>query len=458
MRRRAAVLFVLLSALSACRSDEHTLTIAAALLPSELPAYQAALQDFEDRSGYRVVVVPQQYPDIRRALAAEAAAGTGTLDLVELDVYSLAAAADDVAVLDEAALQPDLDALSPQTVRAGRIDGLRFLPHRVAWQAMIYNHDVLKDPPRTWEDLIAVARTHPGRIAFKGALYEGLTCDVLPFVWEGGGSGTAFDDAGARAAFDLFHRLAPFLHPQSATFKESTIAEAMARGEIILHLNWPFVMSLYASQGLAPDPIRSAPLPRGPAGEATVLGGGYIAIPRRAPQRAAAAAAGALSDQPARAGALSPRAGLVLGAPRRSRRRRGRAAAGLRRHARRRAPAPGAPRLPAPQPALAGGVSRRGVRRRRPAGGACARHARAGRKAGGETMTPRQTPACPAPRSGRPLPRPVPRLPDRLRLEAGVHRSPERPLPQPGELRRPGARRLVLARRAQQRPASLFCP
>jgi len=288
MRRRAAVLFVLLSALSACRSDEHTLTIAAALLPSELPAYQAVLRDFEDRSGYRVVVVPQQYPDIRRALAAEAAAGTGTLDLVELDVYSLAAAADDVAVLDEAALQPDLDALSPQTVRAGRIDGLRFLPHRVAWQAMIYNHDVLKDPPRTWEDLIAVARTHPGRIAFKGALYEGLTCDVLPFVWEGGGSGTAFDDAGARAAFDLFHRLAPFLHPQSATFKESTIAEAMARGEIILHLNWPFVMSLYASQGLAPDPIRSAPLPRGPAGEATVLGGGYIAIPRRAPQRAAA--------------------------------------------------------------------------------------------------------------------------------------------------------------------------
>jgi ABC-type glycerol-3-phosphate transport system substrate-binding protein len=96
------------------------------------------------------------------------------------------------------------------------------------------------------------------------------------------------DDAGAIAAFRFLAQLAPYLDPQSETFKESTIAEAMARGEIVLHLNWPFVMSLYASQGLAPGTIRSAPLPRGPAGAATVLGGGYIAVPRGAPHRAAA--------------------------------------------------------------------------------------------------------------------------------------------------------------------------
>jgi ABC-type glycerol-3-phosphate transport system substrate-binding protein len=47
-------------------------------------------------------------------------------------------------------------------------------------------------------------------------------------------------------------------------------------------------MSLFASQGLAPDTIRSAPLPTGPAGNATVLGGGYLAIPRNAPKRDAA--------------------------------------------------------------------------------------------------------------------------------------------------------------------------
>lgn len=284
---RVAAVGALLT-LAACERTSPTLTFTAALLPSELPAYREVVAEFEQHSGLRVVVVPQQYADIRRALAAEAAAGTGSLDLVELDVYSLAAAADDVAVLDENVVAPDLEALNPQAVRAGRIDGLRFLPHRVSWQALIYNHAVLGSPPTTWGELRAVARAHPGKIGFKAALYEGLTCDVLPFVWSAGGSGESFDDSGTIQAFELFADLAPHLHPQSATFKESTIVEAMARGELVLHLNWPFAMSLYASQGLAPGTIRSAPLPRGPAGATTVLGGGYLAIPRHAPQHEAA--------------------------------------------------------------------------------------------------------------------------------------------------------------------------
>jgi hypothetical protein len=39
----------------------------------------------------------------------------------------------------------------------------------------------------------------------------------------------------------------------------------------VLHLNWPFAMSVLASQQLAPTPIRAAPLPTGPHGRATVL-------------------------------------------------------------------------------------------------------------------------------------------------------------------------------------------
>ncbi len=286
--RGRATLVLALALLGACTRRDSTLTIAVSLLPSELPVYRSVLTDFEQQTGRHVVVVPQQYADIRRALSAEAFAGSGTLDLVELDVYSLAMTAGDVAVLPEADLGPELAALVPQAVAAGRIDGLRFLPHRLAWQALIYNHKVLGKPPATWAELLQVARDHPGQIGLKGALYEGLTCDLLPFVWQAGGSGMQLDDAGAIAAFRFLAQLAPYLDPQSETFKESTIAEAMARGEIVLHLNWPFVMSLYASQGLAPGTIRSAPLPRGPAGAATVLGGGYIAVPRGAPHRAAA--------------------------------------------------------------------------------------------------------------------------------------------------------------------------
>jgi ABC-type glycerol-3-phosphate transport system substrate-binding protein len=276
--------------LAACTRDARTLTVVVALLPGELPVYREVLADFERASGRHVALVAQQYADVRRALAAESTAGSGTIDLVELDVYSLAPAKEHVAVLDPADLRDLVAALDPAAVRAGTIDGLRFLPHRVTWQALIYDHATLGEPPGTWEDLLAVARAHSGKIGLKGARYEGLTCDVLPLVWAAGGSGARFDDPAARAALELLAALGPHLHPQSETFKEPTIAEAMARGELVLHLNWPFAMSLYASQGLAPDPIRSAPLPRGPAGRATVLGGGYLAVPRSAPDRPAALA------------------------------------------------------------------------------------------------------------------------------------------------------------------------
>jgi ABC-type glycerol-3-phosphate transport system substrate-binding protein len=264
--------------------------VAVALLPSELPAYRGVVAEFEGAARRRVIVVPQQYADIRRALAAEAAGGRGTLDLVELDIYSLAEAAPDVAVLDPSALSAALEAMEPAAVEAGEIDGLRFVPHRISWQAVLYNHTVLGRAPATWEELLAVARAQPGRIGLKGALYEGLTCDVLSFVWSAGGQADAFDDDAALTAFRFLAALAPYLHPQSATFKEATVAEAMARGELVLHLNWPFALSLYASQGLAPDPIRSAPLPQGPGGAFTVLGGGYLAVPRNAPHPAAAIA------------------------------------------------------------------------------------------------------------------------------------------------------------------------
>jgi len=278
---RGALLGLLAAlALAGCERGAPALTLAVGLLPGELAPYRAIVADYERATGERVVVVPQQYADIRRALAAEHAAQRGTLDLVELDVYSLAPAADDVRVLDASTLGDVTAALEPATLRAGTIDGLRFLPHRVSWQALLYDHARLGAPPATWDELLAVARAHPGKIGFKAARYEGLTCDVLPFVWSAGGDGASFDDAGARAAFELFRELAPYVNPQSATFKESTVVEAMARGEIVLHLNWPFAVSLLASQGLAPDPIRAAPLPAGPDGRATVLGGGYLAVAR----------------------------------------------------------------------------------------------------------------------------------------------------------------------------------
>src|SRR5690606_41342291 len=47
-------------------------------------------------------------------------------------------------------------------------------------------------------------------------------------------------------------------------------------------------LRLSARQGVAPERSRAAPRPAGPAGRATVLGGGYLGIPVNAPNREAA--------------------------------------------------------------------------------------------------------------------------------------------------------------------------
>jgi ABC-type glycerol-3-phosphate transport system substrate-binding protein len=71
-------------------------------------------------------------------------------------------------------------------------------------------------------------------------------------------------------------------------FREMSVLEAQARGQVWLHFNWPFAMSYLAAKGLAPQFDLSAPIPAGPEGTFTVLGGGYLAIPRSAPHPQAA--------------------------------------------------------------------------------------------------------------------------------------------------------------------------
>ncbi|MEW6273021.1 MAG: hypothetical protein AB1689_27400, partial [Thermodesulfobacteriota bacterium] len=60
------VLTLALCCLVACASRPAALTLAVGLLPGELAPYRAVIADWERATGERVVVVPQQYADIRR--------------------------------------------------------------------------------------------------------------------------------------------------------------------------------------------------------------------------------------------------------------------------------------------------------------------------------------------------------------------------------------------------------
>jgi ABC-type glycerol-3-phosphate transport system substrate-binding protein len=266
-----------------------SLNVALALFPEEARRYQNFAAGFERRSGQHLNLIAQSYIDILRALEAEASAGHGQLDLVELDLAMLGEARPHVIDVDDL-VTPPARSLFPQAAWRAATSNNRvfFIPNRLMWQAMIYNRVEVPTPPATWEELSAFVKAHPDKLALKGALYEGAVCDVMPLIWAAGGSEQDPGAPGSMAALGFLSSLAPRLNPLSAVFREMSVLEAQARGQVWLHVNWPFAMSYLAGKGLAPQIDLSAPIPAGPDGTFTVLGGGYLAIPRSAPHPRAA--------------------------------------------------------------------------------------------------------------------------------------------------------------------------
>jgi multiple sugar transport system substrate-binding protein len=240
-------------------------------------------------TGTPVRLVAQQYQQIREAMEAEKSADQGQLDVVELDVYMLAQVYTAVrpldsllATFDELREAIDRNAFAAGSPPAGGGETY-FVPHRLNWQAMIYDISAMSTPPDTWEDLLDVCRKNAGAIGIKAARYEGLVCDLFPFLWQAGGDPLRPRSAGSLRALMFLKELASTFNPAVRSYKESSILQAQERKEIILHFNWPFVVPLMRKKNLLHSQLRVAPLPSGPAGRATVLGGGYLGIPRTAP-------------------------------------------------------------------------------------------------------------------------------------------------------------------------------
>jgi ABC-type glycerol-3-phosphate transport system substrate-binding protein len=284
----------ILAVANGCRgsgTDARELTIALAVFPAEAAHYHEFVRDFEARQHVHIEFVAQSYSDILRALHAEAGAGRGRLDLVELDLSMLGEARSSVRRLDRIVNVP-ARALFPQAAWDVASAGhhVYFVPHRLMWQAMIYNRREVPHPPSTWAELRDFARRNPGKLGLKAARYEGLICDVMPFVWSAGGDELGPESGASLRAIDFLGALGPELNPESAVFREMSILETQARGEVWIHFNWPFAMGYLNGKGLAPAVELSAPLPAGPDGMATPLGGGYLAIPRSAPHAELASA------------------------------------------------------------------------------------------------------------------------------------------------------------------------
>ncbi len=271
-----------------CSGEPKELKIAVALLPAEQEQYKEILNDFTERTGIVVKLIAQQYAQIRQAVEAEVQAGKGELDVVELDVYLLPLLRDKMQCLDtlihnEQELKTNIDEASWEVGLFGEKNELYYLPHRLNWQAMVYNSDILDKPPSNWEELMVIAKEHPGEIGLKCARYEGLVCDIFPFLWQAGASMLKPDSPQALKTMQFLKELSQYFNIAVKSYKENSILQAQEHKEIVLHFNWPFVVPYLKNKGLLHQTMETAPLPEGPECKATILGGGYLGIPKTAP-------------------------------------------------------------------------------------------------------------------------------------------------------------------------------
>jgi trehalose transport system substrate-binding protein len=259
------------------------------------------LPEFEDLTGISVQFLQIEAADVIRQLEAQVQANRVEIDLVAIDNNSLAPLVANNLIEDLSDFEDDIP---DETIEASlpvlRFDEtLYFLPYRPNVQINYYNTGAFEEyelePPRTWEELLDVARTFQeeegiGRIAVQGSPEGGggpVGVTVTEFIWQAGGDPLELNSPEAIEAFTFLQELAPYLSPQTATAKFDTMNTYMANDSIYLGRNWPFGVNVIVQEA-GRDDIHSYSNWGGPAGPISVLGGEVSAIPNGSPNRDAA--------------------------------------------------------------------------------------------------------------------------------------------------------------------------
>lgn len=188
----------------------------------------------------------------------------------------------------------------PAALQAATFNGqLYAIPWYVDAGVLYYRRDLLArygfEPPRTWPELVRIAKTivegedDPGLKGFiwTGKQREGLVCIALEFIWSHGGS--LLDERPETAeALAFMRNLISHEHVSPAlvtTADEESTRLLFGDGRAIFMRNWPYAWLLFQHEdSRIRGKVGLAPLPAFPGHEsASVLGGWMLAVPSRAP-------------------------------------------------------------------------------------------------------------------------------------------------------------------------------
>lgn len=282
--------------LSPAAAASTTLTITMRLAEAEWQVIrQEVLPPFERTCGCRVRAIDVPPEALTQRLQAMRAAGRMEIDLFAQDNMRLQELAEAGLVQPLEENQARMDAaVLPALAAAGVMGGRRyFLPFRPNVQIAYYNAKKFDAyglrPPRTWEELLQVARRFTekegiGRVLFKAVGGAPTTTQLYEWIVSAGGDPFDFGQAGTVATFRFLRDLAPYLSPDSRRAKWDTTNDALAQESAYLAQNWPFGIPLLV-RDYGKQEIRTYSGWAGPVREAHVIGGDVLGIPVGAPNR-----------------------------------------------------------------------------------------------------------------------------------------------------------------------------
>jgi len=195
----------------------------------------------------------------------------------------------------------DTSRLLPPAVKTGAYGGHHYaVPWNTNAALLYYRTDLVKTPPRTWDELKIDCAARPQNIgcyAGQYAQYEGLTVNVSEAIHSAGGEivsndgkDIVVDSAEARAGLnflvDGFRQ--GYIPPEAITYNEEASRRAFQQGRLLFLRNWPYVYRRANEPG--PDSVVQgkfgvAPIP-GPKGTGTsTLGGFNLAVSKFSPRQ-----------------------------------------------------------------------------------------------------------------------------------------------------------------------------
>lgn len=245
---------------------------------------------------YNPPTVDAQREQIIRRLAGHDPA----LDILALDVIWTAEFSEAGWIFDlSKQMEPVKDRYVPAALATTKWKGKYWaVPVGTNVAVLYYRTDLIKTPPKTWEDLVSQSKKamkeNPGMAGFlwQANQYEGLTVDAMEFIYsakggvlnEDGTKSILADGDGGTKAFSFMHQLfAEGVTPkQVLTFQEEESRQMFQQGKAVFLRNWPYVYSLAnGGDSKIKGKFDVVPLPGFKDGQtAGVLGGVNYAISR----------------------------------------------------------------------------------------------------------------------------------------------------------------------------------